>query len=70
MMSKITLNQTELNKVYNFFSEMNESAEYGSVTLERTNECEIGSVLTATMYVTHRGVEGDFTVTITDEVNW
>lgn len=69
-MNKITLNARELQKVYDFFSQMNESSDYGTVTLESSNESGIGSVLKATMYVTHRGLEGDFTVSITDESDW
>lgn len=49
---------------------MNESSDYGSVTLESSNESGIGSVLKATFTVTHKDVEGDFTVTITDEKDW
>jgi hypothetical protein len=52
------------------FQKMNESSDYGSITLESSDENEIGSVLKATMYVTHKDVEGDFTVTITDENDW
>lgn len=69
-MNKITLNAGELEKIYTLFNQMNESGEYGTVTLERSDNTGIGSVLTATMYVTHREVEGDFTVTITGEKDW
>lgn len=69
-MNKITLNARELEKIYTIFNQMNESSEYGAVTLEQSDNTGIGSTLTATMYVTHREVEGDFTVTITDEKDW
>ena len=69
-MHRIRLNARELQKIYDMFQTMNESSDYGSITLESSNENEIGSVLKATMYVTHKDVEGDFTVTITDESDW
>lgn len=69
-MNKITLNARELEKIYTLFNQMNESSDYGTVTLEQSDNTGIGCVLTATMYVTHRDVEGDFTVIITDEKDW
>ena len=69
MMSKIRLTARELQKVYDLFNKMNEG-EYSSIELKQSKGNEIGSILTATMYVTHRDVEGDFTVTITDEMEW
>jgi len=67
---RIRLTARELQKIYDMFQKMNESSDYGSITLESSDENEIGSVLKATMYVTHKDVEGDFTVTITDENDW
>lgn len=67
---KIRLNQRELNRLKELFDTLNESAEYGSVELSQHSETEIGSVLTATFLVTHKDIEGDFTVTITDESDW
>jgi hypothetical protein len=69
-MNTIRLNQKEIEKLYELFNTMNECEDYGSVTLAQTNANEIGSSLTATFYVTHKEVEGEFTVTITDESNW
>jgi hypothetical protein len=69
-MNKITLNAREIDKLYQLFIKMNESSEYGNVTLTTEGDNGIGSVLTATFVVTHKGVEGDFTVTITDESDW
>lgn len=69
-MHRIRLTARELQKIYDMFQKMNESGDYGSIILESSNENEIGSVLKATMYVTHKDVEGDFTVTITDESDW
>lgn len=69
-MNKIRLNARELKKIYDLFEKMNESSEYGTIELEQTDSNEIGSVLLATMYVTHKDVEGNFTVTISDESDW
>jgi hypothetical protein len=66
----IRLNRREIEKLYKLYDTMNESDDYGSVTLTQTNTNEIGSELTATFYVTHKEVEGEFTVTITDESDW
>jgi hypothetical protein len=69
-MNKITLSAREIDKLYQLFNKMNESIDYGSVTLASEGNNGIGSVLTATFYVTHKDVEGEFTVTITDESDW
>jgi hypothetical protein len=66
----IRLNRRELEKINKLYDTMNESDDYGSVTLTQTNANEIGSELTATFYVTHKDTEGEFTVTITDESDW
>jgi hypothetical protein len=69
-MNTIKLNRREVEKLYILFNTMNESEDYGYVTLKQTTENGIGSVLTATFYVTHKETEGEFIVTITDESNW
>jgi hypothetical protein len=70
-MNKITLNARELQEVFDFFNKMNESSDYGTIVLEQSDDGNgIGTILTATMYVTHRDMEGDFKVTITDENDW
>ena len=68
-MSKIRLTARELQKVYDLFNKMNEG-ELSTIELKQSKGNGIGTILTATMYVTHRDVEGDFTVTITDEMEW
>ena len=69
-MSKIRLTAKELQQVYDLFNKMNEG-EYSTIELKQSNTGNgIGSVLKATMYVTHKEVEGDFTVTITDQMEW
>lgn len=72
-MNKITLNARELQDVMNLFNKINEPTlctDFESITLEQSGESDIGSILKATMYVTHKDVEGKFTVTISDESNW
>ena len=65
----VRIGRRELEKLYALFNTMNESEDYGSVTLAQTSE-SIGSALTATFYVTHKEVEGEFTVTITEDSDW
>ena len=66
----VRLSRRELEKLYKLFDVMNESEDYGSVTLAQTGDNGIGTTLTATFYVTHKETEGEFTVTITDESDW
>jgi len=66
----ITLNQHEVNRLKELFDLLNESKDYGSVTLDQYGDNGIGSVLTATFIVTHREIDGEFTVTITEENSW
>ncbi len=69
-MNTVRLSRRELEKLYKLFDVMNESEDYGSVTLAQTGDSGIGSVLTATFYVTHKDTEGEFTVTITEDSDW
>ena len=69
-MNIVRLSRRELEKIYTLFNKMNESEDYGSVTLEQIGDNGIGTTLTATFYVTHKETEGEFTVTITDESDW
>lgn len=68
--STIRLNHREVNRLKELFDILNESREYGSVTLDQYSQNEIGTVLTATFVVTHKDIDGEFTVTITDESHW
>lgn len=68
-MRKIRLTARELQKIYDLFNKMSEG-EYSSIELKESKGNGIGTILKATMYVTHNGVEGDFTVTISDEMEW
>ncbi len=69
-MNNIRLNQREVNRLKELFDLLNELKDYGSVTLNQDNESGIGSVLTATFAITHKDIDGEFTVTISDESNW
>lgn len=72
-MNTITLNVRELQDVMDMFNKINEptlSTEFESITLEQSGDSGIGSILKATMNIRHKDVEGEFTVTITDESNW
>jgi len=52
------------------FDRFNQQKEFGSVTLAQYGDNGIGQVLTATFVIEHKDVDGEFTVTITDEENW
>lgn len=69
-MSNITLNRRELYKLYELFNTLNVSEDWGTVTLYQNHDSGIGSVLTATFVVEHKDIDGEFTVTISDESNW
>ena len=69
-MNKITLNARELQKIYDLFNKMADSKDFETIELEQSDGAGIGTILKATMYVTHQEVEGEFTVTISDEMDW
>lgn len=66
----IRLNRREVDRLKELFDLLNQSKNFGSVVLDQHSENEIGSVLTATFVIEHKGVDGEFTVTITDESDW
>lgn len=66
----IRMNKRELYRLVELFDSFNQQKEYGSVTLAQHGDNGIGQVLTATFVIEHKDVEGEFTVTITDEENW
>ena len=68
--STIRLNQREVNRLKELFDILNESKDYGSVVLDQYSDNAIGSVLTATFVIEHKEIDGEFTVTITDESHW
>lgn len=70
-MKTITLNSRELARLTELFNKLNESKDYGYVTLHRESDNNgIGSVLTATFVITHKDIDGEFTVTISDQNDW
>ena len=69
-MNKIILTAREVQKIYDLFNKMNDSKDFETIELEQSEGTGIGSILKATMTVTHREVEGEFTVTISDEMEW
>lgn len=65
----IRLNRREVDKLHELFNQLN-TGEWGSVVLHSENSSGIGSILTATFAITHNDIDGEFTVTISDESNW
>lgn len=66
----IRMNKRELHRLVELFDRFNQQKEFGSVTLAQHGDNGIGQVLTATFVIEHKDVDGEFTVTITDEENW
>lgn len=66
----IRLNRREVDRLKELFDLLNQSKDFGSVVLDQHSENEIGSVLTATFVIEHKEVDGEFTVTITNELDW
>lgn len=66
----IRLNRREVDRLKELFDLLNQSKDFGSVVLDQHSENEIGYVLTATFAIEHKEVDGEFTVTITDESDW
>ena len=69
-MNKIVLNSEAVERLYKLFNTLNESKDFGHVALESEGNNGIGDVITATFYVTHKEVKGEFKVTIIDENDW
>jgi len=70
MKNTVRLNRREVEHLYELFNKLHESGDHGSVVLCEESGSGIGAVLTATFVITHMGVEGEFTCTISDESNW
>ena len=66
----IRMNKRELHRLVELFDRFNQQKEFGSVTLAQHGDNGIGQVLTATFVIEHKDVDGEFTVTISDEENW
>jgi hypothetical protein len=69
-MKTITLNRREVQRIYELFLTLNENQDWGTVTLAQNQDSGIGSVLTATFVIEHKEIDGEFTVTISDEADW
>jgi hypothetical protein len=71
MKSEITLNCRELKRIQSIAEEIygTDPNAWSSIRINM-DSCEIGSIVTATYDLEHKGLVGEFTVTITDEENW
>jgi hypothetical protein len=71
MSNTISLNKREITRIYELFNNLNDLKEYGTVTITQgSHSSGIGSVINATYTITHKDVDGEFTVTISDESHW
>ena len=70
MKQTISMNRREVERLLELFNLLNESGDFGVVTLCQERGNGIGNGLTATFTVTQREIEGEFTTTITDESDW
>lgn len=77
MKNEIILNEYELEKILSMLKNFNAegdqsevSKRYRTVTLVQEGGNGIGTTLDAQYYIDHNGVDGIFTVTITDEGDW
>lgn len=68
--STINLNRAEVNRIQELMDILYKDKKWGSVVLGASGESGIGSVLTATFIIEHEGIDGEFTVTISDERDW
>lgn len=66
----IHLNRAEVNRLQELMDTLYKDKKWGSVTLGVQGDNGIGSVLTATFIIQHDGIDGEFTVTISDERDW
>lgn len=71
-MKEITLNRRELETLLELYDKLYNcnTDQYKSIRLASYNDSGIGSVLTATFVTAVGGIQGEFTVTITDESHW
>lgn len=69
-MNSIFLNRRELNRISELFNTLQESNDYSSVELTQDSSSGFGSVLNAKFQITHKDIDGEFVVTITDEEHW
>lgn len=71
-MNEITLNRRELERLLELYNKLYScnTDQYKTLRLASYNDSGIGSVLTATFVTSVVGIDGEFTVTITDESHW
>lgn len=69
-MNKIILNRVAVDRLYELFNKINQSKDFGHVTLESEGDNGIGDVITATFYIEHKDVDGEFKVIIIDQNDW
>ncbi len=70
MSNTISLNRRELTRIYELFNSLNDLSDYGTVTITQESSSGIGSIINATYTITHKEVDGEFTVSISDESHW
>ena len=69
-MNTVRLNRRELNRVLELLNLFNDTGDYGYVELVQESDSGIGSVLTAKFNISHKDIDGEFTVIITDVEHW
>ena len=69
-MNTLRLNRRELNRILELLNLFNEFGEYGYVELVQEGDNGIGSVLVAKFNISHKDIEGEFSVMITDVEHW
>lgn len=70
MNKNVKLNAREVDELHKLFHKLSDRGEYSQVELEESGDNGIGTFLTATFDIEHEGVQGKFTVHLTDESHW
>ena len=69
-MNFIILNRRELDRISELLNILQESGDYSYVELTQDRSSGIGNVLNAKFQITHKDIDGEFVVTITDVETW
>ena len=64
------LNRRHIDRIKQLFDQFPENGEYASVILSQSEDNGIGTIIKATFNILYKNIEGDFTVTISDEQDW
>ena len=64
------LNRRHIDRIKQLFDQFPENGEYASVILSQSEDNGIGTIIKATFNIFYKNIEGDFTVTISDEQDW